>query len=191
MSSNIIASDNETNETKYICEFCHKEYKTKYTLSSHLKTSKKCIASRGDDKKSDDTKNNIDSNLISSDTTTTYHCSSCDYYTMLKTDLQRHILSCTKYQIDEKMKEKNIEISKLQWEAELATAKLADRDRKLNECLNANAKLNERVKLLSYYLQLIANAGEECSCGQCGLENINNNNDNNSTTSSTDTNDTE
>ena len=69
-----MATENE----KHICEYCKSEFKTKYNLKSHLEKNKKCIIQRGEEIKSE------------------FTCPKCDYLTMFKADLARHVALCRK-----------------------------------------------------------------------------------------------
>lgn len=66
----------ETNDNK--CEFCNKSFKTKYNLKSHIERSKICMTKRGQEPLSE------------------FTCVKCDYITMFKSDLTRHMNLCKK-----------------------------------------------------------------------------------------------
>lgn len=65
-----------------ICEYCNKEFKSKYTLKSHLEKNKKCLNQRGLQPISD------------------FVCSKCEFIFMFKTDLIRHEEVCTRKKIE-------------------------------------------------------------------------------------------
>lgn len=130
-------SQSQTDSEKVECPHCGKEYKNKYTLKSHLATNKKCISARSS---LDDDKGNIES-----ESRPTFLCSSCGHIAMLRTDLQRHLLSCTKYQIDEKMKEKDAEIQQLKREIDEKNKKLEERERQAEEYVAKIDRLTDRL----------------------------------------------
>lgn len=136
-------SQSQTDSEKIECPHCGKEYKNKYTLKSHLATNKKCMSSRSS---KDDS-----SNEIEPESRPTFICSSCGHIAMLRTDLQRHVLSCTKYQIDDKMKEKDIEIQQLKREIDDKNKKLDERERQAEEYVAKIDRLTDR--LLEYMTQ--------------------------------------
>lgn len=136
-------SQSQTDSEKIECPHCGKEYKNKYTLKSHLATNKKCMSARSS---KDDS-----SNEIESESRPTFICSSCGHIAMLRTDLQRHVLSCTKYQIDDKMKEKDIEIQQLKREIDDKNKKLDERERQAEEYVAKIDRLTDR--LLEYMTQ--------------------------------------
>ena len=136
-------SQSQTDSGKIECPHCGKEYKNKYTLKSHLATNKKCMSARSS---KDDS-----SNEIESESRPTFICSSCGHIAMLRTDLQRHVLSCTKYQIDDKMKEKDIEIQQLKREIDDKNKKLDERERQAEEYVAKIDRLTDR--LLEYMTQ--------------------------------------
>ena len=136
-------SQSQTDSEKIECPHCGKEYKNKYTLKSHLATNKKCMLARSS---KDDS-----SNEIETESRPTFICSSCGHIAMLRTDLQRHVLSCTKYQIDDKMKEKDIEIQQLKREIDDKNKKLDERERQAEEYVAKIDRLTDR--LLEYMTQ--------------------------------------
>jgi DNA-directed RNA polymerase subunit M/transcription elongation factor TFIIS len=136
-------SQSQSDSEKIECPHCGKEYKNKYTLKSHLATNKKCMSARAS---KDDS-----SNEIESESRPTFLCSSCGHIAMLRTDLQRHLLSCTKYQIDEKMKEKDAEIQQLKREIDEKNKKLDERERQAEEYVAKIDRLTDR--LLEYMTQ--------------------------------------
>jgi len=136
-------SQSQTDSEKIECPHCGKEYKNKYTLKSHLATNKKCMSARSS---KDDS-----SNEIESESRQTFLCSSCGHIAMLRTDLQRHLLSCTKYQIDDKMKEKDVEIQQLKREIDEKNKKLDERERQAEEYVAKIDRLTDR--LLEYMTQ--------------------------------------
>jgi len=75
-----------------ICDYCKKEFKTKYTLKCHLERNKKCMVQRGV--------------LIGSE----FICQSCEHVSMTKYDLDQHLVVCRKHQIDIKLKENELKI---------------------------------------------------------------------------------
>lgn len=133
-----MASQSQTDSEKVECPHCGKEYKNKYTLKSHLATNKKCISARSS--KDEDDKGNMES-----ESRPTFLCSSCGHIAMLRTDLQRHLLSCTKYQIDEKMKEKDAEIQQLKREIDEKNKKLEERERQAEEYVAKIDRLTDRL----------------------------------------------
>ena len=136
-------SQSQTDSEKIECPHCGKEYKNKYTLKSHLATNKKCMLARSS---KDDS-----SNEIETESRPTFICSSCGHIAMLRTDLQRHVLSCTKYQIDDKMKEKDVEIQQLKREIDDKNKKLDERERQAEEYVAKIDRLTDR--LLEYMTQ--------------------------------------
>lgn len=70
----------------YQCQFCDKVFSTKYNLATHQKTTKKCL----------DIQNGVE-------TKENYTCEYCDYSSVKKGNLDRHLLSCKQ---KEKTKEK-------------------------------------------------------------------------------------
>jgi len=66
----------------YVCNFCEKIFKTKYTLKSHIEKNKKCMIDRGQELKSD------------------FVCQNCDYVAMFKNDLIKHINICKVKKVD-------------------------------------------------------------------------------------------
>lgn len=133
-----MASQSQTDSEKVECPHCGKEYKNKYTLKSHLATNKKCISARSS--KDEDEKQNMES-----ESRPTFLCSSCGHIAMLRTDLQRHLLSCTKYQIDEKMKEKDAEIQRLKRDIDEKNKKLEERERQAEEYVAKIDRLTDRL----------------------------------------------
>jgi len=63
-------------QENYICSFCKKEFKTKYTLKSHVDKNKKCMINRGQEPVSE------------------FVCEKCNYVTMFKNDLVKHVNIC-------------------------------------------------------------------------------------------------
>jgi cell division septum initiation protein DivIVA len=74
-------SDSES--SKAVCEYCSKEFTSKYTLKTHLERNKKCIKSRGHEPVS------------------SYTCQKCDFVFMAKSDLTRHLEICKKEKKDD------------------------------------------------------------------------------------------
>jgi len=117
-----MATENE----KYICEYCNLEFKTKYNLKSHIERSKKCITERGGEIKSE------------------FMCPKCDYLSMFKADLARHVGLCRKKPIQnntiEYLTERNKDLldqlaEKTKQLAE-KTKQLEDKDDIIKECLS-------------------------------------------------------
>ena len=117
-----MATENE----KHICEYCKSEFKTKYNLKSHLERSKKCIIQRGEEIKSE------------------FTCPKCDYLTMFKADLARHVALCRKKTTQnntvEYLSERNKDLidqlaEKTKQLAE-KTKQLEDKDDIIKECLS-------------------------------------------------------
>ena len=71
--------DKKDNNT---CEYCGKEFKTKYTLKSHLEKNKKCLNKRGLQPVSE------------------FVCTKCDFIFMFKADLIRHEEICTRKKVE-------------------------------------------------------------------------------------------
>lgn len=88
--------DSESNE-KYICDFCKKEFRTKYILKSHIERNKKCIVNRGE---SPELK---------------FTCDFCDHFAMTKNDISKHISVCKQKSSSgiNVLKEKDKQISQL------------------------------------------------------------------------------
>jgi len=78
-SENMIQNNNDHESTeKHPCNYCGKEFKTKYTLKSHIDRSKKCMDIRGEEPMSN------------------FVCPKCDIVFMAKNDLTRHLNLCKK-----------------------------------------------------------------------------------------------
>ena len=88
-------SSSSLNEEDLKCLHCHKIFKTKYTLKSHIERNKVCLKKRGE---------TINSN---------FKCTECNFVFMLKTDLTRHIETCKAVMIKDKEESDKKEISKL------------------------------------------------------------------------------
>lgn len=97
IENNNMNNMNIKNKEDNFCEYCGKEFKTKYTLKSHLEKNKKCLNQRGLQPISE------------------FVCSKCDFIFMFKTDLNRHEEICTRKKVETttsvllKEKEKQIE----------------------------------------------------------------------------------
>jgi hypothetical protein len=124
------------------CTYCKKEFKTPQTLSSHLKRSKKCLISRGNDIKSK------------------FNCKYCEYSSMTSNDLQRHQKICKNSKIIEKEKEitNYFENKIIQLQQELSSTniqlkscqkELDDKISIIKELKEQNIKLQNDIKELA------------------------------------------
>jgi hypothetical protein len=68
----------------------------------------------------------------------TFVCSACDHVSMLRTDLQRHMMTCVKYQINEAVKERDLEIEFLKKE-------IVEKNQRLDEKEAHISRLTDRI----------------------------------------------
>jgi len=104
------------------CEFCKKEFKTKYTLKTHLVTNKLCLNLRG---------LSIDSK---------YKCNGCESLFTNNIHLNKHIEICKEYLIKEKEKEHE---EKIKEQEQIYEEKLKEKEKKHEEKLKEQQQIYE------------------------------------------------
>ena len=106
--------------SEFKCQFCNKNFSTKYNLLNHQKTTKRCLAIQ-----------NANISEVS------IKCDYCDYKTTVKANLDRHTITCSEKKVnmekDKIIDKLKMEIISLNTKLEVLTSKLEDREQTISD----------------------------------------------------------